>query len=348
MKLPRLIDLHQDISMYYVVGPGGQGFPVADFGKDVPKRHGDVPKFRRANVGIVFASIFSMLGTINDRLASQLGKGYKGTYRPYSPRSSSAAVLEHIKTYYSLVAGNSRSLLLIRSREDLKTSINTQKTGLLMVLEGAEALEDTNDIRILYNLGLRSLGFTWNYDTRFSASCMSKKDYGLTGEGEALLEEMNELGMIVDLSHASKRAVMDTFRGSKLPVLVSHANAKGVFDCARNLDDEVLGTLKANHGVVGFVFASEMIGGKKDIKELVRHIMYVYKNYGPDVTAIGTDYFGLGDNEAPRGLEDMTKIGGIWSMLLDRGLKESDIEKIAYKNALRVIEANASKWKPHC
>jgi membrane dipeptidase len=176
---------------------------------------------------------------------------------------------------------------------------------------------------------------------------MSKRDYGLTGEGEALLEEMNELGLIVDLSHASKRTVTATFRSSKLPVLVSHANAKAVFDCARNLDDQVLDGLKTNHGVVGFVFASEMIGGRRDIDELVRHIMYVYENYGPDLTAIGSDYFGLGDNEAPRGLEDMTKIGQIWRLLRDRGLKQDDIEKIAYKNALRVIEANASRWRPY-
>jgi membrane dipeptidase len=176
---------------------------------------------------------------------------------------------------------------------------------------------------------------------------MSKKDYGLTGEGQALLEQMNSLGVIVDLSHASKRAVMETFRGSKLPVLVSHANAKAVFDCARNLDDRVLDALKTNHGAVGFVFATEMIGGSGDIKELVRHIMYVYENYGPDLPAIGSDYFGLGDNEAPRGLEDITKMGEIWRLLVESGFKERDIEKIAYKNALRVIEANASKWKPH-
>jgi membrane dipeptidase len=304
---------------------------------------------------MVFASIFPILSTINPRLGSQLSRGYKGSYHPYSPRPSSASVFEHVKTYYSLVASQPNDLILVRSRDDIRECIETKRkknnkkrTGFLMALEGAEALEDTNDIQILYNLGLRSLGFTWNYDTRYSASCMSKKDYGLTGEGQALLEQMNELGLIIDLSHASKRAVMDIFQSSKLPMLVSHANAKAVFDCARNLDDQVLDALKTNHGVVGFVFAREMIGGRSDIKELVRHIIYVYENYGPDLPAIGTDYFGLGDNEAPRGLEDITKMGEIWRLLLESGFKEIDIEKIANKNALRVIEANASKWRPHC
>jgi membrane dipeptidase len=220
-----------------------------------------------------------------------------------------------VKTYYSLVASQPRDLLLIRSREDIGECMGIagkkrKKTGLLMVLEGAEALEDTSDIQILYNLGLRSLGFTWNYDTRYAASCMSRKDYGLTGEGQALLEQMNDLGVIVDLSHASKRAAMETFRSSRLPVLVSHANAKAVFNCARNLDDQVLDALKTNHGVVGFVFATEMIGGSGDVNELVRHIMYVYENYGPDLPAIGSDYFGLGDTEAHEDGRDLEAAGG--------------------------------------
>jgi membrane dipeptidase len=75
--------------------------------------------------------------------------------------------------------------------------------------------------------------------------------------------------------------------------------------------------------------------------------MYVYHNFGPDVMAIGTDYFGLIDWKAPRGLEDITKINDLYKILLDRGMKEADLEKLAYKNALRVIEENAANWRTH-
>jgi membrane dipeptidase len=346
MKLPPLIDLHEDLSMYYVVGPGEQGFRVADFRKDLEGRHGDIPKYKRANLRLLFASIFPMLSTLNSRLQSQLTKGYQGYYRPFSPRSSSTAVFEHIKTYYSLVADNPRDLLIVRDEDDVARCMSSRVTGLLMSIEGAEALEDTSDIIILYNLGLRALGFTWNYDTRYAASCMSKRDYGLTGEGQALLEEMNRLGVIVDMVHASRRTCMSVLDSSKLPVFVSHSNAKSVLDCARNLDDEFLETLKEKRGVVGFIFAREMIGGKNDLDELVKHIMYVYKNFGSSNIAIGTDFFGLGDQKAPSGLEDITKVKDVWKALLDKGMKESDIEKLSYKNALRVIKANAARWKP--
>lgn len=346
MKNPPLIDLHEDISSYYVMGAGEQGFPVADFREDLESRHGDIPKYRRANVRLVFASIFPMLSTLNSRLSAQLTKGYRGSYRALSPRSSSTAVFEHIKAYYSLAEANPRDLLIVRDKDDVARCFRSRVTGLLMSLEGAEALEDTSDIGVLYNLGLRALGLTWNYDTRYSATCMSKRDYGLTGEGQALLEEMNRLGVIVDLAHASRRTGMAVLGASRLPVFVTHANARSVQDHARNLDDEYLASLKEKRGVVGFVFASGMIGGKRNLDELVNHVMYVYEKFGPNNIGIGTDFFGLGAR-APPGLEDITKVKDVWEALLDKGMKQSDVDKLSYKNALRVIEANASRWRPY-
>jgi membrane dipeptidase len=344
MVLPPAIDLHQDLSMYYLLGPGGQGFEVAGFEKDLPNRHADIPKLKRANVRIFFGSIFPMLSAIDPRLLEQLSGGYQNEYRPFSPGGSAENVFQHIKGYYGLVDSHPENLLLIRSKEDLRRCMQDQITGILLSLEGTEGVEEVSDLRLLYNLGLRALGFTWNYDTRYAASCMSKKDFGLTGEGEALLERMNESGIIADLAHSSKRTCMDVFDLSKLPAIVSHANAKHVFDCARNVDDEVLAELRSKKGVVGFIFAKEMIGNSANLTELTKHIMYVYDNYGSEVIAIGTDFFGLADQKAPEGLEDITKFSGLWESLRSLGMKEGDLEKLAYKNALRVIETHAERW----
>jgi membrane dipeptidase len=132
---------------------------------------------------------------------------------------------------------------------------------------------------------------------------------------------------------------------SKLPLFVTHANAKSLCQHVRNLDDDYYQTVKERRGVVGFVFANGMIGGTRNREELVRHMLYVYEKFGPEVMAIGSDFFGLG-SLAPQGLEDVTKVKELWNDLLDKGLKESDIEKISYKNALRVVQANARMWKP--
>lgn len=341
---PIIIDLHEDISYYYVSGASGLEFGLGDFNDDMPGRHGDIPKFKKSRVAIVFSSVFCLLSTISPRISEQLTKGYsKEAIRAWVPRATHSTSLEHLKVYYRLVELYPSDLSIILTRENVQRSINLEKIGFLLALEGAYMLEDVDDLKLYYNMGIRSLQLLWNFDSRYGASCMSTKDYGLTGEGEELVKEANRLGVIIDLAHASKNTHMDVLSVSKLPVINSHSNARRLKDVPRNIDDETLEEFKKKKGVVGFIFG--MIGGNEDINSLADQIMYVYQNFGSDIVAIGTDYFGLIDTEAPKGLEDITKIPQLFEILLDRGLKEADIEKLAYKNALRVIEEHAARWR---
>lgn len=164
------------------------------------------------------------------------------------------------------------------------------------------------------------------------------------GRCEELIQLCNELGVIIDLSHASKRTSIEVITASKLPVIVSHANVKGVRNHVRNLDDEQLEALKDNGGVVGVTFIPPTIGEHPSYRGLADHIMYIYERFGPDIICIGTDYFGLLNFDEPEGLEDITGIGKLWNELRRRGLGERDLEKIAYLNAIRVIQNNALKW----
>jgi membrane dipeptidase len=346
MDLPPLIDLHEDISYYYVSGASGLEFGLGEFGIDMPNRHDDIPKFKKANVAIIFSSVFCLLSTISPRISEQLTRGYaEKALRAWTPRATHSTAIEHLKVYYKLAELYPQDLSIILSKNEIQNAISGKRIGLLLALEGAYMLEDVEDLKLYYNVGVRSLQLLWNFDSRYGASCMSTKDYGLTGEGEELVKEANKLGVIIDLAHASKNTHLDVLNTSKLPVINSHSNAKKLKNVPRNLDDELYEEFKRKKGVVGFIFG--MIGGKEDIHSLADQIMYVYQNFGPDVMAIGTDYFGLIDWKAPRGLEDITKINDLYKILLDRGMKEADLEKLAYKNALRVIEENAANWRIH-
>ncbi|MCS4540669.1 MAG: membrane dipeptidase, partial [Thaumarchaeota archaeon] len=170
-----IIDLHQDISYYYVMGASGLGFPLEDFSKDVPGRHGDIPKFRRLNVRIVFSSIFCLLATLSPSTSKQLAIGYgTGTYqRGYTTRATGSTVLEHMKVYYALEALHPSSIAILRRPEDVRRVMKRGMTGFLVALEGAYALEDTQELKLFYNMGLRSLQLAWNFDSRYCASCMS-------------------------------------------------------------------------------------------------------------------------------------------------------------------------------
>jgi membrane dipeptidase len=341
---PPLIDLHEDISLYYFLGGYGLKFKVDDFGVDLPGRHGDIPKFRRANVKIIFSSIAHIIPSLSTYRLRQQTSGYGVRVGAMRIRSPTLITLEHIKTYYNLLASYSDSLALLFRRNDIEKVFSDGRIWLLIAIEGAEPLEDVEDIDLFYMLGVRSLQLTWNFDNKFAASCMSKRDYGLTGDGEELVKRCNELGIIVDMAHASKRSTLEVLNISKLPVIVSHANINSTYRHVRNIDDEELEALKRNGGVVGITFIKPTIGKTMDVKSLADHILYVYQNFGVENLAIGTDFLGMMHVGEPEELEDITKLNNLWIELLNRGLSESDIEKIAFKNAYRIIEANASRW----
>ncbi|BAJ50537.1 microsomal peptidase [Candidatus Caldarchaeum subterraneum] len=342
--LPPLVDLHEDISLYYVHAGAGLKFKPMGFDVDLSGRHGDIPKYRRANVKLVFSSIAPLTPTISRMRVEQLARGYGGFYGAYRTRAPTLTTLEHIVTYNNLLRQHSKDLRPVLTTSDVDELGKDGRIGFLIAIEGAEPLEDVEDLEIFYKLGVRSLQLTWNFDNKYGATCMSKKDYGLTGDGEDLVRLCNEMGVIVDLSHASKRTTVEALSASKLPAIVSHANAKSVRNHARNLDDEELEALKNNGGVVGATFIPPTISDHASLKGLADHIMYIYEKFGPDILAIGTDFFGLLNVDEPDGLEDITKIVNLWNELLNRGVKESDVEKIAYLNALRVVRENAKRW----
>ena len=339
-----MIDLHEDISYYYLAGGDELGFGLEAFDKDLSGRHADIPKFKKANVKLVFSSIFSLLPTISPRVVNKIKSGYEFKIRTWTPKAACLTALEHIKIYYRLIEAHSNDLMLVLNEEDVNEAIRGNKIGFLLSMEGAYALDDIDDLWIYYNLGVRCVGLTWNFDNRYAASCVSRKDYGLTDEGEELIREANKLGIIIDLAHASKKTHLEAAEVSKLPLINSHANPRRIHRTPRNVDDEMYEAIKRTGGIVGFM--CELTGGKKDIEAYADCVTYVYENFGPDIIAIGTDYFGLIGANPPRGLEDITKFEKLFGLLTEKGMDEKDVEKFAYKNALRVILEHARRWKP--
>ncbi|MEM2237630.1 MAG: membrane dipeptidase [Candidatus Caldarchaeum sp.] len=342
--VPPLADLHEDVSMYYIQAGAGQKFKLADFDSDLAGRHADIPKYRRANVKLVFSSIAFLTPSISRMRVEQLSKGYGGLFGGFRVRAATLKALEHIVAYNNLLKRHAKDLRPVLKAEDVENLDTDDRVAFLIAVEGAEPLEDVEDLEIFYKLGVRSLQLTWNFDNKYAATCMSKKDYGLTGDGEDLIHFCNELGVIVDLAHASKRATVEALSASKLPAIVSHANAKAVCNHVRNLDDEELEALKKNGGVVGVTLIPPTISNQPSVKGLADHIMYIYERFGADILAVGTDFFGLLYMDEPAGLEDITKISNLWTELLNRGLNESDIEKISYRNVVRVVKENAKHW----
>jgi membrane dipeptidase len=145
---------------------------VADFGVDLEGRHCDLPKYERSNARLVFSAIAPLTPTISPERVERLARSYGSPFGGYRVRAPLLLALEHFNVYRNLFRRHAARLFPVRTMWDLERVERGQGTGLLMALEGAEALEDLEDLELLYDLGLRSLQLTWNFDNRYGASCM--------------------------------------------------------------------------------------------------------------------------------------------------------------------------------
>lgn len=200
---------------------------------------------------------------------------------------------------------------------------------MLLALEGTDVITGMEDIYFLKENGVRSIGLTWNYDTRFAASCNSRKDYGLTGSGEELIKLCNELNLAIDLGHSSDRTIIEASEISKTPVVVSHTNPKSYHEISRNIGDDAIEAVVKNGGIIGLTSIPQTLGDNPTIENLIESITYVGENFGWDYVAIGTDFLGI--TTTIKGFDSVHDI----NILSEKLGNHSD--QVLWKNAYRVL-----------
>lgn len=338
MMPKHLIDLHEDLP-YYIQSKS----TWKDFKEEDPYRPADIPAYKKARIKIVFTAVFPLSNLYSPKISRRMQKMYKTSEENITPLPSNPfhKAIELINTLHQLKENNDE-IELIETKNSLETILDKNKIGFLISMEGTEALDNPSNVDIFYKLGVRAIGLTWNYDTKYAASCVSKKDYGLTGWGEELINILNEKGVIIDAAHASKNTTLDILSISKYPIIISHANYKKIVDHPRNVDDEVLENLYKNKGVIGFTLIKSTLGKGGTIETLARHIKAVNEVYGSEIISIGTDYFGI---KTPRDAKRIYSLNKLWGILLEMGFTNTDIENIAWRNAYKVIQRNSTKWK---
>ncbi|PSN82542.1 peptidase [Candidatus Marsarchaeota G1 archaeon OSP_D] len=307
----RFVDLHEDLAF------SSQNF-------DLVQGEGQcsIKMLQQLGDPLVFAVIFPHINTWDER-----GEVLSAAYG--HPTQSSAPLLQVLWEQFKLYLYLERRGLvsIVRKASDL------EKPGvkLLLALEGADVLTDPYDLHLLYEMGLRCVGLTWNYDNKFASSCMSKKDYGLTGYGEELVKLANKLGVLVDVAHAGKATVLDVTSLSKAPVIASHANVKKIRNHVRNLDDEELEAIAKTDGVVGVTAITSALSENPSINDLVTHASYIEQKFGLRHVAIGTDFLGI--QSTPQGFENVLKVQELAKLLGEKA------DKILWENAVRVLKS---------
>lgn len=254
----------------------------------------------------------------------------------YKPFSSLTRATQLIDTFYSEIELCGGLLVPGFSLRQIKRDLKDGKITAILGIEGGEALNaDLAVLRMLFRLGVRFLGLTWNQRNQIADGVgESITGGGLTRFGREVVREMNSLGMVIDLAHISEAGFWDVLQVSGHPVIVSHANCYKLCDHPRNLKDDQIQALAKTGGVFGLSFVPDFMG--KNIDDFLDHLDYVAGLAGTDVIAIGSDFDGI--EETPEGLKDCRCYPGITAKLMERGYTEKEIRGIMGENMFRLME----------
>ena len=247
---------------------------------------------------------------------------------------------------------------LVRPVTTADQILANQKDGVISALktieEGGVYKGDPELVKAFYNMGVRKSTLTWNYENELAfpnrmttdpdlgtPRMVPETEHGLKPAGQDVIQLMEELGMLIDVSHLGDKGIHDIFDIVKkdTPVLASHSNARGLTPHPRNLTDDMLRLIADHGGVTGINFCPAFLNEDGNslhlsrVSDLVRHIKYIRNAAGIDVIGLGTDYDGISGTLELRGGQDMQKLADALSLA---GFTTDEIEKIFYKNVLRV------------
>ena len=267
-----------------------------------------------------------------------------------------AAVLDDMIERYYLEIANCERLRPVLCFDDFARNKAAGKISAVLTMEDACPLGgDLKNLQKAYEKGVQMIALTGNFPNEVGYPnyrnfvrgekpdmLTPETERGLTNFGFSLVEEMNRLGMVVDVSHLSDKGFYDVLSVAKKPIVASHSNARGVCRNVRNLTDNMLKRLADNGGVTGINYAAGFLceneqKGRQTIAYAVEHIRYIRDKIGADHIALGSDFDGI-QNDIE--LSDCSKTPLLLQALERAKLTADEIEKIAYKNALRVFKDN--------
>jgi len=226
-----------------------------------------------------------------------------------------------------------------RNADELEAAWAAGKSAAILAVEGAEQLSETT-LDDAYAEGVRLVTLTWNHANALGGSCVSGG--GLTDFGRAFVRRANELGVLIDLSHASDELFWDTLEASRDPIIASHSNSREIHPHRRNLDDGQFMALIQCGGTAGInMYADFLSEGKCEITDVLRHIDHFFTLGGEDNVTLGTDFDGC--DRLPEGINSVADMTALADALARLGYTNEQIEKIFYKNLLRVFREVTSK-----
>ena len=226
--------------------------------------------------------------------------------------------------------------------EELLQNEKDGRIGALLTLEGGEILEgNVDNLNAFYKEGVRMTTLTWNYDNELGHCHFDTEGKGLTKLGFEMVERMEELHMIPDVSHGSDALFFDVCKAAKKPFVASHSNARGVYNRTRNMSDGMIRALAEHGGVMGmnffagFTSARAKEDGNCYMEDIVAHMRHVVNVGGIECLGLGSDFDGI-DTDVE--WKDAGNMDFLLSGMKKAGFSAIECDKICRENVLRLYK----------
>jgi membrane dipeptidase len=321
----RCLDAHND----GIILREARGDPM-DFAAAAPRYHADLRRMRKGGI----AAAFVMVGDSHLRQS-----------------------LRMIDAIYAMAAAHPRDFAVCLNQRDVLRAMKADRFALVMSIEGQAMFgEDARLLRNWHRLGVRVASLTHGEgcsggrrhalqeDGSFSGSLtpvqretLRRQSKGLTRFAREALAVMAELKMPCDLAHANDAAFWEALEVARGPVCYTHGACYALCQHSRNLTDEMMKALARRRGVMGICFYRNFIASQDATLELlVEHFLHALEVLGPEGVGLGTDFDGLPLHETPL-IEDAGQVGQLWEALEKKGVDRPTLEKVAYRNFLRLL-----------
>lgn len=281
-----------------------------------------------------------------------------------------------IGMWYERLRRRSDELLLVTRAEDMQRAKDEGKLGIIFHLQGTGPIgRDPGMVEVLYRLGVRIMQLTYNVKDFVGDGCEESGDGGLSDLGKTVVQEMNRVGMVVDLSHTGRRTTLEAMEVSQAPCVFSHSNCAATFKSNRNIQDDQIAAAAATGGVIGVTAFPGFISDTKPQptkQDMLAHFDHLVGLVGIDHIGFGSDYFegqdpyvtqeeadrvyrtwitsGAWKSETyspppyiyPEGIETPDRLENLTRMLVEHEFSEEETGKILGGNFMRVYR---EVWK---
>ncbi len=289
--------------------------------------------------------------------------GVKCVWKTLASQHGPEGTLTDVARWLAVFDGHQRTLTPARAADEILEIVAAGRVAVVYAFQHTKPFdEDPRLVRVFYEMGLRVVQLTYNTRCTVGDGCLEASDAGLSAFGRDMVQTLNRLGIVIDLSHAGRRTAREAIEASAHPVVFSHANAHALVPNPRNVPDEIIRGLAARGGVIGIDAYLPHLSADLDqapsVDDMIAHVDHVVQLVGPGHVGFGLDLgegrtreqyqsFNFPAGSYPsweqrqrnktRGLERIEQFGNLTAALVARGYADAEVLSILGGNFLRVF-----------